>query len=117
MPRGTWSAKRERQYEHIKDSLLERGKDEDTAEEIAARTVNKERAPAQSGRRCKGSNGSTRTAHQFRQKALLSSETAARHARPRVCWQGRTTAAPVAPVWITHPPTIALLSVDGPAGA
>ena len=36
MPRGTWSAKRERQYEHIKDSLLERGKDEDTAEEIAA---------------------------------------------------------------------------------
>lgn len=44
MPRGTWSAKRERQYEHIKDSLLERGKDEDTAEEIAARTVNKERA-------------------------------------------------------------------------
>lgn len=44
MPRGTWSAKRERQYEHIKDGLLERGKDEDTAEEIAARTVNKERA-------------------------------------------------------------------------
>ncbi|CAN7601773.1 plasmid stabilization protein [Acidovorax sp. LjRoot38] len=44
MPRGTWSAKRERQYEHIKDSLLERGKDEDTVEEIAARTVNKERA-------------------------------------------------------------------------
>lgn len=44
MPRGTWSAKRERQYEHIKDSLQERGKSTDTAEEIAARTVNKERA-------------------------------------------------------------------------
>ena len=39
-----WSAKRERQYEHIKESLEERGEDEDTAEEIAARTVNKERA-------------------------------------------------------------------------
>lgn len=41
-----WSAKRERQYEHIKESQLERGVDEDTAEEIAARTVNKERARA-----------------------------------------------------------------------
>lgn len=44
MPRGTWSAKRARQYEHIKDSLLDRGKGQETAEEIAARTVNKERA-------------------------------------------------------------------------
>ena len=39
-----WSAKRERQYEHIKESQEDRGKSEDTAEEIAARTVNKERA-------------------------------------------------------------------------
>ena len=44
MPRKAWSAKRERQYRHIKDSLLERGKSEGTAEEIAARTVNKVRA-------------------------------------------------------------------------
>ena len=47
MPRrGTnqWSDKRERQYEHIKEGLEERGRDEDEAEEIAARTVNKERA-------------------------------------------------------------------------
>ncbi len=44
MPRAAWSAKRERQYKHIKDSLLERGESESTAEEIAARTVNKERA-------------------------------------------------------------------------
>ena len=36
--------KRARQYEHIKDSLLDEGRSEDTAEEIAARTVNKERA-------------------------------------------------------------------------
>jgi len=43
MPKA-WSAKRERQYEHIRDSLEERGKGEKLAEEIAARTVNKERA-------------------------------------------------------------------------
>ena len=46
MPRNQWSDKRERQYEHIKESLKERGEDEDTAEEIAARTVNKDRARA-----------------------------------------------------------------------
>ena len=45
MPRE-WSNKRERQFEHIKESLEERGKSEDKAEEIAARTVNKERARA-----------------------------------------------------------------------
>lgn len=39
-----WSRKRERQYEHIKEGLQERGRKEDVAEEIAARTVNKERA-------------------------------------------------------------------------
>jgi hypothetical protein len=44
MPQSGWSAKRERQYEHIKEGLLDRGEKEDTAEEIAARTVNKERA-------------------------------------------------------------------------
>ncbi|HEY3671211.1 MAG TPA: plasmid stabilization protein [Acidimicrobiia bacterium] len=41
-----WSDKRERQYEHIKEGVRERGESEDTAEEIAARTVNKERARA-----------------------------------------------------------------------
>lgn len=46
MPQDGWSDKRERQYEHIKDSALDRGEDEDTAKEIAARTVNKERARA-----------------------------------------------------------------------
>ena len=46
MPPRAWSAKRERQYEHIKDGLRERGETEDVAEEIAARTVNKERARA-----------------------------------------------------------------------
>src|SRR3954452_14108736 len=45
MPRA-WRGKRERQCEHIKDSLEDRGTSEDKAEEIAARTVNKERARA-----------------------------------------------------------------------
>lgn len=44
MPQEAWSPKRERQYEHIKSSLKERGTGEEKAEEIAARTVNKERA-------------------------------------------------------------------------
>ncbi len=44
MPQQTWSAKRERQYQHIKGGLKLRGDSEAEAEEIAARTVNKERA-------------------------------------------------------------------------
>jgi hypothetical protein len=43
MPRA-WSNKRERQYRHIREGLMDRGRSADTAEEIAARTVNKERA-------------------------------------------------------------------------
>src|SRR3954470_6228260 len=46
MPQRAWSNKRERQYDHIKEGLEERGRPEDVAEEIAARTVNKERARA-----------------------------------------------------------------------
>lgn len=44
MPQQGWSAKRERQYQHIKGGLKARGDTESEAEEIAARTVNKERA-------------------------------------------------------------------------
>lgn len=46
MPRQVWSKKRERQYEGIKQSELDEGRSEDRAEEIAARTVNKQRARA-----------------------------------------------------------------------
>ncbi|GAB78400.1 hypothetical protein SAMN05421595_2666 [Austwickia chelonae] len=62
MPQKSWSAKRERQYDHIKDSLEDRGHDEDEAEEIAARTVNKERARA----------GETRTASRTSVKDISS---------------------------------------------
>lgn len=46
MPQAGWSRKRERQYEHIKEGLEEQGRPEEVAQEIAARTVNKERARA-----------------------------------------------------------------------
>jgi hypothetical protein len=46
VPQKTWSAKRERQYEHIKDAEKEQGRSTKRAKEIAARTVNKERARA-----------------------------------------------------------------------
>ncbi|MFB9833528.1 plasmid stabilization protein [Actinoallomurus acaciae] len=58
MPRQQWSKKRERQYEHIKSSAEDRGESEDRAEEIAARTVNKNRA--QSGESKQASKTSTR---------------------------------------------------------
>lgn len=58
MPQQAWSDKRERQYEHVKDSAKKRGVGEDRAEEIAARTVNKNRA--QSGESKKASRTSKR---------------------------------------------------------
>ena len=44
MPQEAWSAKRERQYEHVKESEQKQGRSTKRAKEIAARTVNKERA-------------------------------------------------------------------------
>jgi hypothetical protein len=46
MPQQGWSKKREREYEHIKEGLEKRGRSEKTAKQIAARTVNKDRARA-----------------------------------------------------------------------
>ena len=73
MPRrGTnrWSEKRDRQYEHIKDSLKERGESNDTAEEIAARTVNKDRA--QHGEARQASSTSTKDMSPERRGGLRS---------------------------------------------
>jgi hypothetical protein len=58
MPQRAWSDKRERQYEHIKDSAKEQGASTKRAKEIAARTVNKERA--RSGEARTSSRTSTR---------------------------------------------------------
>ena len=51
MPQSTWSSKQERQYQHIKSEQRDRGASEDRAEEIAARTVNKNRARSDESRR------------------------------------------------------------------
>src|ERR671925_75124 len=58
MPQRAWSNKRERQYEHVKESARERGASTKRAKEIAARTVNKERA--RSGESRQRSRTSTR---------------------------------------------------------
>jgi hypothetical protein len=70
MPQQPWSAKRERQYEHIKEGLEDRGRPEELAEEIAARTVNKERARA--GETRTSSPGSTRDISSGRRGGLRS---------------------------------------------
>ena len=70
MPQKAWSAKRERQYKHIKQGLKQSGRSEDTAEEIAARTVNKERARA--GESKTASSTSTRDISSGRRGGLRS---------------------------------------------
>ena len=70
MPQGAWSKKRERQYDHIKEGLIDRGKSKDTAEEIAARTVNKERARA--GEAKQSSRTSTKDISSSRRGGLRS---------------------------------------------
>ena len=70
MPQQALSAKRERQYEHIKESLEDRGTGEDKAQEIAARTVNKERA--RSGEARTASRTSTRDMSSSRRGGLRS---------------------------------------------
>jgi hypothetical protein len=69
MPRGS-SLKRERQYEHIKDSAKRRGESTGRAEEIAARTVNKERA--RSGEAKTASKASTQDMSSGRRGGLRS---------------------------------------------
>lgn len=58
MPQQAWNKKRERQYEHIKEQTEQRGSSEERAEEIAARTVNKNRAQQDEARQ--QSNQSTK---------------------------------------------------------
>ena len=70
MPQRTWSSKRERQYKHIKQSARKRGADTKRAKEIAARTVNKERA--RSGEARRRSKTSTRGPSSGRRGGLRS---------------------------------------------
>ena len=80
-PRGVKKgSKRGRQYEHIKDSLKERGESEDTAEEIAARTVNKERAR----------HGESRTASRLSKTDISSGRRGGLRANRKGAPRGRT---------------------------
>ena len=53
MPQRAWTDKREKQYEHIKEQQKDRGRGESRADEIAARTVNKQRARAGESRQAR----------------------------------------------------------------
>jgi hypothetical protein len=70
MPQQTWSSKRERQYEHIKDSAKEQGASTKRAKELAARTVNKERA--RTGEARTASRSSTQDSSSGRRGGLRS---------------------------------------------
>jgi hypothetical protein len=70
MPQQAWSNKRERQYEHVKESAQERGMSTKRAKEVAARTVNKERA--RSGEARESSRSSTRDMSSGRRGGLRS---------------------------------------------
>jgi len=88
-PRGVTSTKRKRQYEHVKDSELERGVGEDRAEEIAARTVNKQRAQAGE---TKGARGGRKTAGGKRAGAKKASGAAKSNSRKTAPARGRKSA-------------------------
>ena len=74
MPQQAWSDKDERQYEHVKKSEKDRGKSTDRAEEIAARTVNKQRREegrTQSGKQSTSGTGNPNTKLEDRTKEEL----------------------------------------------
>jgi plasmid stabilization system protein ParE len=87
MPQTAWSDKRERQYEHIKEGLEKRGRSEDLAEEIAARTVNKERARA--GEAEQASRSSTHDLSSARRGGLRSHRGAGGRTRDQLYNEAR----------------------------
>jgi hypothetical protein len=87
MPQQAWSAKRERQYEHIKQGLEDHGRSEGLAEEIAARTVNKERA--RSGEAATASRTSTEDISSSRRGGLRSHRGAAGRTRDQLYEEAR----------------------------
>ncbi|GAB3223567.1 hypothetical protein GCM10027447_11420 [Glycomyces halotolerans] len=79
-PRDQWTKKEERQYEHIRDQAEERGTGEGRAEEIAARTVNKQRAQA----------GETKQASKTSTEDKSAYERGGKRSGKRMGPQGRT---------------------------
>jgi hypothetical protein len=87
VPQQQWNDKRERQYEHIKEGLLERGDSESLSEEIAARTVNKERA--RSGEAHSASKASTHDISSSRRGGLRSHRGAGGRTRDQLYQEAR----------------------------
>jgi hypothetical protein len=87
MPQPGWSKKRERQYEHIKGGLEDSGRSEDEAQEIAARTVNKERARA--GEAQQASRTSTEDISSSRRGGLRSHSGAGGRTRDQLYAEAR----------------------------
>jgi hypothetical protein len=92
MPQRAWSRKRERQYDHIKAGLRRRGESEDTAEEIAARTVNKERARA--GESATASRTSTQDISSGRRGGLRSHRGPGGRTKEQLYNEARTKGVP-----------------------
>ena len=92
MPQRTWSKKRERQYEHIKAGLKKRGSGEDKAEEIASRTVNKERA--RSGEAQQRSRTSTNDISSARRGGLRSHSGSAGRTKAQLYAEARRKNVP-----------------------
>ena len=87
MPQQAWNAKRERQYEHVKESERKQGRSTKRAKEIAARTVNKERA--RSGEAEESSRTSRRDMSSSRRGGLRSGTN-----RPRGRTRSSSTTRP-----------------------
>jgi hypothetical protein len=92
MPQRAWSAKRERQYEDVKRSLMERGRKESTAEEITARTVNKARA--RSGEASQRSRTSTQDISSSRRGGLRSHSGSAGRTKAQLYEEARRKNVP-----------------------
>lgn len=88
MPDKSWTRKRERQYDHIREGLTDRGRSEAEAEEIAARTVNKERA--RSGESREASPTSTDDISSGRRGGLRSHSGAAGRTRDQLYAEARS---------------------------
>ena len=87
MPQSVWNAKRERQYEHIREGLEDRGWPTGVAKEIAARTVNKERARAGESRQA--SRTSTNDISSGRRGGLRSHRGSAGRTRDQLYEEAR----------------------------
>jgi hypothetical protein len=95
-PRGVTSAKRKRQYDHVKESELERGVGEDRAEEIAARTVNKQRAQSGETKAARGgrkASGGKKASGRKKSAAANKAAGARKTARKSPSARGRKAAA------------------------